>query len=193
MNRLIVFFTTGLWHGANWTFVLWGLWHGMFLIFENSGIIPVDKLRGSRAGRVAGHIYTLLVVILGFTLFRADTLSDAGGMFAAMFGGCVFTPETSQLLHELLTRSDIFWIIVGVLLSIDWLPRIRRLLRIFDDRIVDDGPGATRSMQDGSLAERDAAGSAASVFSYAAAFALLIYCMLDLSQSGFDPFIYFQF
>lgn len=193
VNRLIVFFTTGLWHGANWTFVLWGLWHGMFLIFENSGIIPVDKLRGSRTGRVAGHIYTLLVVILGFTLFRADTLSDAGGMFAAMFGGCVFTPETSQLLHELLTRSNIFWIMVGVLLSIDWLPRIRRLLRIFDDRIVDDGPGATRSMQDGSLAERDAAGSAASVFSYAAAFALLIYCMLDLSQSGFNPFIYFRF
>lgn len=193
VNRLIVFFTTGLWHGANWTFVLWGLWHGMFLIFENSGIIPVDKLRGSRAGRIVGHFYTLLVVIMGFTLFRADTLTDAGSMFAAMFGGCSFTPEVDQLLHELLTHSNVFWITVGVLLSIDWLPRLRRLLGIFDDRVVDDGPGATRSMQDGNLAECGAASRAASIFYYVAAFVLLIYCMLELSQSGFNPFIYFQF
>lgn len=218
VNRLIVFFTTGLWHGANWTFVLWGLWHGMFLIFENSGIIPVDKLRGSRAGRAAGHIYTLLVVVLGFTLFRADTLSDAGTMFVAMFGGCDFTPELSQLLHEILTRSNVFWIAAGIILSVDWLPRIRRFFGIYDDRMIDDGPGLVRSMQDGTLqecsdggsaragAENDAetaaegpenvhsgVGGALSAMSYAAVFLLLLYCMLDLSQSGFNPFIYFQF
>lgn len=83
LNRFLVFFATGLWHGASWTFVLWGLWHGLFSVLEDCGAIPVDKLRGKRIGQ----LYTLLVVVLGFTLFRADTLAQAGAMYTAMFSG----------------------------------------------------------------------------------------------------------
>ena len=83
LNRFLVFFATGLWHGASWTFVLWGLWHGLFSVLEDCGAIPVDKLKGRRSGQ----LYTLLVVVLGFTLFRADTLAQAGAMYAAMFSG----------------------------------------------------------------------------------------------------------
>lgn len=83
LNRFLVFFATGLWHGASWTFVLWGLWHGLFSVLEDCGAIPVDKLKGKRIGQ----LYTLLVVVLGFTLFRADTLTQAGAMYAAMFSG----------------------------------------------------------------------------------------------------------
>ena len=83
LNRFLVFFATGLWHGASWTFVLWGLWHGLFSVLEDCGAIPVDKLKGKRIGQM----YTLLVVVLGFTLFRADTLAQAGAMYAAMFSG----------------------------------------------------------------------------------------------------------
>ena len=50
---------------------------------EDCGAIPVDKLKGKRIGQ----LYTLLVVVLGFTLFRADTLAQAGAMYAAMFSG----------------------------------------------------------------------------------------------------------
>ena len=78
LNRFL-----GLWHGASWTFVLWGLWHGLFSVLEDCGAIPVDKLKGKRIGQ----LYTLLVVVLGFTLFRADTLVQAGAMYAAMFSG----------------------------------------------------------------------------------------------------------
>lgn len=81
LNRFLVFFATGLWHGASWTFVLWGLWHGLFSVLEDCGAIPVDKLKGKRIGQ----LYTLLVVVLGFTLFRADTLAQAGAMYTAMF------------------------------------------------------------------------------------------------------------
>ena len=83
LNRFLVFFATGLWHGASWTFVLWGLWHGLFSVLEDCGAIPVDKLKGKRIGQ----LYTLFVVVLGFTLFRADTLAQAGAMYAAMFSG----------------------------------------------------------------------------------------------------------
>ena len=83
VNRFLVFFATGLWHGANWTFVLWGLWHGLFSVLEDCGALPVKRFKG----RLTGRVYTLLVVVLGFTLFRADTLAQAGAMFAAMFTG----------------------------------------------------------------------------------------------------------
>ena len=83
LNRFLVFFATGLWHGASWTFVLWGLWHGLFSVLEDCGALPVKRLQG----RTLGRVYTMLVVVLGFTLFRAETLSQAGAMFAAMFTG----------------------------------------------------------------------------------------------------------
>lgn len=72
LNKMIVFFSTGLWHGANWTFVLWGLWHGVFLLFEQ--VCPVKKLP-----KVLAHIYALLVVCVGFVMFRGDTFGQ--GMF----------------------------------------------------------------------------------------------------------------
>ena len=68
MNKLTVFLLTGLWHGANWTFVVWGLFHGFFLLLEE--FIP----RLKKLPKVLGHIYTLLVVTLGFVVFRADSL-----------------------------------------------------------------------------------------------------------------------
>ena len=83
VNRFLVFFATGLWHGASWNFVLWGLWHGLFSVLEDCGALPVKRFKG----RLPGRVYTLLVVVLGFTLFRADTLAQAGAMFAAMFTG----------------------------------------------------------------------------------------------------------
>ena len=55
----------------------------MFSVLEDCGAIPVDKLKGKRIGQ----LYTLLVVVLGFTLFRADTLAQAGAMYTAMFFG----------------------------------------------------------------------------------------------------------
>ena len=83
VNRFLLFFAPGLWHGASWNFVLWGLWHGLFSVLEDCGALPVKRFKG----RLTGRVYTLLVVVLGFTLFRADTLAQAGAMFAAMFTG----------------------------------------------------------------------------------------------------------
>lgn len=204
-NRLIVFFTTGLWHGASWTFVLWGLWHGMFLILENEGIIPVKKMQRTAGGRAFAHLYVLLVVVLGFTLFRAESLGQAGMMFSAMFTGFQSSAETAVLLQELLTPSTVFWILAGMVLSVDLLPRLRRCLGVRDDRLVDDGPGVVRCMEDGSLAEpwqqpalqADTAegrkAKAAEFLASAGALLLLVLCILNLSQTGYNPFIYFQF
>ena len=72
VNKGIVFFCTGLWHGASWNFVLWGLWHGVFIILED--LLP----KGGKVRRAIGHVTTPLIVLLGFVLFRADTLGGRG-------------------------------------------------------------------------------------------------------------------
>lgn len=120
INRFIVFFTTGLWHGANWTFVLWGLWHGAFSVLEDSGVIPQKRLKG----RALGHVYTMLVVVLGFTLFRAETLSQAGAMFAAMFTGVGLGWAGTATVCSLLTPAFLLTLFLALLLCV---PTAKRL------------------------------------------------------------------
>ena len=113
LNRFIVFFATGLWHGASWNFVLWGLWHGTFSVLEDSGVLPVKRLRG----RVLGRVYTLLVVVLGFTLFRAETLAGAGAMFAAMFTGIGLGYAGTSTVCALLTPAFVVTFVLALVLS----------------------------------------------------------------------------
>ncbi len=82
INLCIVFFATGLWHGAQWTFVLWGLYHGIFLIIER--LLPSDRIP-TRFGMLLKHIYTLFIVCIGWVLFRADDLSSALTQLRQMF------------------------------------------------------------------------------------------------------------
>ncbi|MGO5028675.1 MBOAT family O-acyltransferase [Candidatus Agathobaculum pullicola] len=121
VNRVIVFFTTGLWHGANWTFVLWGLWHGLFSVLEDSGIVPARRLKG----RVLGHLYTMLVVVLGFTLFRAASLAQAGAMFSAMFTGIGLHWAGTVTVCSLLTPMFLLTLFLALLLSIPTAKRFQ--------------------------------------------------------------------
>ena len=66
VNLMIVFLCTGLWHGANWQFVAWGVYYGLFLIAERLWLKPVLEKH-----RLAGHIYTLVVVLAAWVIFRA--------------------------------------------------------------------------------------------------------------------------
>lgn len=80
-NLAVVFFLTGLWHGAAWQFIVWGAYHGLFLILERLGL---QKILG-KFPRPIRHIYTLLVVIVGWVFFRADNLNLALRYIKNMF------------------------------------------------------------------------------------------------------------
>src|SRR5205814_6718164 len=90
-NLVTVFFLCGLWHGASWNFVIWGLWHGTFLVVER---VAGSRIAGGGKGglsvpvamRVAGHLYTLCVVMIGWVFFRADTLPGSIAFLKAMAG-----------------------------------------------------------------------------------------------------------
>ena len=119
-NLLIIFFLTGLWHGASWTFVAWGLWHGAFMILErrfnpDGWPMPVALRR----------VYTLIVVMIGWVLFRADTFAGAGKMLRAMFG--MQGSSDSQLPLAAFTDPVVLGtLIAGVIFSMpayDWVRR----------------------------------------------------------------------
>ena len=84
-NKLLVFLATGLWHGAGWTYILWGLWHGVFVSAEGLCRDILTRLEKSFFGRALLHIYTLLVVALGFAMFRAADVREGFAMLGALF------------------------------------------------------------------------------------------------------------
>ena len=73
INLFIVFFITGIWHGASWNFIIWGFIHGFFIIIERLGFGKVLN----RIPKVFQHLYTLLVVMFAWIFFRIENLSDA--------------------------------------------------------------------------------------------------------------------
>ena len=81
LNLFIVWLLTGIWHGANWTFIVWGLMYFVLLVIEKlTGLHKTSKLKAIR------YLYTTLFVVLGWVVFRADTLNDAVNYLGVMFG-----------------------------------------------------------------------------------------------------------
>ena len=79
LNLFIVWALTGIWHGANWTFLCWGLFYFLLLLIE--------RLTGftEKLGFLA-HVYSLVAIIIGWTIFRADTLADGVHYISMMLG-----------------------------------------------------------------------------------------------------------
>ena len=170
LNKLIVFFCTGLWHGANWTFVFWGLGHGLLASLEDLGVIPVKKLSGSLPGRIAARVYTLVSVMLLFVVFRAEDLPQAFTVIAHMFAGGI-SGHGLYLLRSLLDPAACAVILLAMLFA-GRLPGIiaRRLARL-------KNRGRPLSL----------------ALTAACSLALYVLCIMSLAHGGFNPFIYFQF
>ncbi len=179
LNKFIVFFCTGLWHGANVTFVVWGLYHGFFLMLEeywpgrkskkeaSGGAAAVSSERGKNAGsgmaqRFLGHIYALLVVTVGFVIFRADTMGQGLLFIREMFTGYHFEPAAMSLAVRQLTPLYLFVLAVSAVASAP----VKRCLE------------KCRGYE---------------ALTWIASLAGLVLCILSLSGSTYNPFIYFRF
>ena len=122
LNKAIVFTLCGLWHGANWTFLVWGAWHGLLSAFESIKRIAPKKL----PGKIIAHVYTLLAVCLGFVMFRADTVQQGFSMIGAMFAGFFTSTENTVLLHSLLNAERIFVLVLSCVLCMPWVQWLRK-------------------------------------------------------------------
>ncbi len=164
-NLVTVFFLCGLWHGASWTFVVWGLYHGLFLVLERTRFGRVLD----RAWRPIRHAYTLLVVVVGWVFFRAETFSSAWSMLRAMAG---FPEGDAYAQHAAIYLDSLLWTVLaaGVLGSMPILGRIALFKR--------ETPASELVFGAGQLV-----GCAI----------LLILCAALLSAGTHNPFIYFRF
>ncbi|MDO4344188.1 MAG: MBOAT family O-acyltransferase [Eubacteriales bacterium] len=159
INKWIVFACTGIWHGANLTFLCWGLYHGFFMMVEE--FLPKRRKIGS-VGRFFGHLYALLVVTVGFVIFRADTLAQGFFFVSRMFTGFEFSAPGLSLAVQQLTP---LWIAVFIAACIAASP-----VKVH-------------------LEKKRGYRTAAWLCSIAG----LVLCMLSLSGSTYNPFIYFRF
>lgn len=102
-NLLIVWFLTGLWHGASWNFIVWGLYFGCFVAFEKLFLLKWLK----RWPNWAGHLYTLLIIVVGWVLFEFEHLPSAWMFIRAMFGFGTHEWVDLQALYDLTTYGGL--------------------------------------------------------------------------------------
>lgn len=108
-NILVVWFLTGLWHGASWNFILWGLYYGVLLLIEKK------LFRGAllRLPKAIGVLYSLVAVVLGWSLFYFTDLGQLGAFLKCAFGG-------NGILVDYLaisTFSANIWLIVALFIA----------------------------------------------------------------------------
>jgi len=175
-NLLIVFFLTGLWHGAAWRFIVWGLYHGAFLMLERFGL---GRLL-DRAPRAARHLYAVLVVMVGWVFFRADSLPQALSYLGQMIRPDRFASPDAALAI-LLNAQTLTALLAGTLLAAPLLPAVMQRLgapRAEPPRPDLPGRLETRSVH------------ALPVPLLAAGFVLSV---AILAGSTLNPFLYFRF
>ena len=106
-NLLIVWFLTGLWHGAAWNFVAWGLYYGVILIIEKYFLSPVL----GRLPDVVRHIYSIVLVVIGWVLFFSSSFGQAADYIRVMFGAGAHGFADRESMY-LLTSNLILWLIL---------------------------------------------------------------------------------
>ena len=164
LNLFIVWSLTGIWHGAATNFLLWGLYYFAFLILEKFVLKKVlDKLP-----KWIGHVYTLLVVLIGWMLFRAEGLAECIKIIKAMFVPAI-TDITMQQMGIYLESYGIY-LGLGILLSMPIFPRIRELIQNkFSKNIF------------------------IQIMYYLFVVGVFVLSVIFLSQATYNPFIYFRF
>jgi len=164
MNLLVVWMLTGLWHGSAWNFLFWGLYYGLLLVLEKF----VWGKALERLPDVVRHIYSIVLVMIGWVFFFSPSLGYAVRYLSAMFGAGASAFIDKQALYFILTH----WLLYAVAVlgsSAAGYSLIRRFVGVFDDN----------------RAKKTAAGIV-----YIGMFLISI---AYLVTESFNPFLYFRF
>jgi len=164
-NIFIVWFLTGMWHGASWNYILWGLYFAAFLLLEK--FVIRDRLP-----RPAAHVYALVVVYLGWVLFHFENFAEMGCVLTGIFG-LAGNGFTSLEVHTLFMQN-IFLLIFCIIACTDLGKQLHG--RLFQ------------------MAKRNQAALVVySVLEAVTPPLLLLLAAIALAGASYNPFIYFQF
>ena len=159
INIFVVWFLTGFWHGASWNFAVWGLYFAVILIIEKTFLLKLlEKLPG-----FVSHIYSIILILLGWVIFAFDSLTDGFAYFKAMIGINSTGFLDAVAIYNISSYAVMF--IIGIIAS---LPLCKKLF--------DKYCGRTRYVLMGIL----------SLIS-------LVVCTIYLVSSAYNPFLYFRF
>ena len=166
LNLFIVWTLTGFWHGASWNFVLWGLYYFVFLMLEKF----IFKKYLKNIPNFFKHIYTLIVVLVGWILFRSDNLSVCFRMIKYLFSFNITSIGFSEARIYLETYYVYF--ILGILFSIPVYPYLIKKIDGIKNKNIK---------------------FILEVMHYGFLIVIFIISIMFLAKSSYNPFIYFRF
>jgi len=164
LNTLIVFALTGIWHGANWNFLVFGLIGGTFIVLERTRIIPINKLKVP----VLPQVYVLLVWMLSCVFFRTESFVEAAQLICALFGGY-------EAVHSIAPYLTPRLFVTLLCAAVGCLPYPVQWAR-----------GITACASKRALPVYTA-------LSWALLLLMFVLCLSELSAGTYNPFIYFRF
>ncbi len=163
INLAVVFFLTGLWHGASWNFIFWGLWNGFFIILEK--MTGWHKETDKPFINFLKHIYTIFIFVLGWVMFRADNMHYAAIYLKNMFG----LVKVHDIAYAINYYGDTVEILTFIIAVICAMPVFSKILEIKQERKI------LRSIVNIWL------------------IILFILSTAAIAASTYNPFIYFRF
>lgn len=163
MNYLVVFFLTGLWHGATVNYILWGMWHGIFVIIESLGFGQVLKKH-----KILSYIYTLGIVMVGWLFFRVENVIRACCYLKRMLLPWLYL-NSDVSTREILSHQSIIVAVFAILgcgiLQLIYKHHFERFRERYEN----------------------------SVFEIVICSILVVYCFMLLAGNTYNSFIYFRF
>lgn len=168
IHLIIVFLLTGLWHGASWTFVLWGAWHGAFILLERGGVKCNVKTADKGMRSFLSHIWVMLLVTIGWVIFKIEHFSILISYLKCMFG-FYRADWVKYKIAFYADRRSIVILIIAFLLSFNLKGTVRKKMK---ERMSD------QTIQ---------------LFQNIFSIILLLLCVITLTNSTYNPFIYFKF
>ena len=162
-NIFIVWMLTGIWHGANWNYIIWGLYYAILLMLEKAFLGKwIAKLHSAFQ-----HVYTLLLVVISWVIFSIEDLSLLGSWLQTMFGLNGAPLVSTDALFYLKNYATV--IVFGIIASLPWKLVLQRRLA---------GAGGQRLIR---------------VAQPVLLVGLFTICMAFLVSDTYNPFLYFRF